>query len=130
MPERWDEFMLYRHVRSPRASHRRECLIDEARPPRTLSEARLRHLWMWVRCGRRGCYQSVAAPLVPLIIRWGGAMPLSDVGRRFRCSGCGCLGMTLVEPSHAGGDRRCVSEIHRWTGVPGQGLRFGVPEMK
>lgn len=129
MHRRWDEFMLYPHVQSPRASHRRECPTQVMPSPRTLGEARRHHIWMWVKCGRRRCYTTIAAPLVPLIIRWRDDMPLEEAGRRFRCSGCGGLGMRLVEPSHAGGDRRCITEIHRWTGVPGQGLRLGVREM-
>jgi hypothetical protein len=72
----------------------------------------------------------LAVPLAPLIIRWGPDMLMDDVRRRSRCTRCGNLGMNIREPSWEAGDRRCVKEMHRWTGGSNGGPRFGVPEMK
>lgn len=126
---RWDEFLLYPRNATPRGSHRKRELGIEP-PPRTLGEARARHIWIWVSCPGRRCTMLLSVPLVPLIIRWGADMSLVEVMRRCRCVRCGRRGMAMREPSGEGGDRRCVSEIHRWTGEPGAAPRFGVPEMK
>lgn len=72
----------------------------------------------------------LAAPLAPLIIRWGWDMLLEAVMRSARCARCGGVGVRIRQPSWEGGDRRCVPEIHRWMGEPNQEPRFGVPEMK
>ena len=128
MYTRWDEFLLYPRNNTPRGSHRKRDFGYES-PPRTLGEARGRHIWIWVCCPGWRCTMLVSVPLTPLIIRWGMEMPLQEVMKKLRCVRFGRLGLTMREPSWDTGDRRCVNEIHRWTGIKGQKLRLGVPEM-
>lgn len=130
MAERWDDFLRYPAERpSPRASHRKvrhDVAID---PDVTLAEARARHIWIWVCCAKRACSNLLSVPLAPLIIRWGGGMPMKEVRRRWRCGRCGGVGVYIYEPCWERADLRCVSEAHRWTGEPGRGPRFGVARM-
>lgn len=129
MHERWDDFLHYPRHWTPRASHRKRD-FGNIEPARTLGEARARHIWIWVGCPGRGCTMILSVPLAPLIIRWGADIQLVDVMRRARCTRCGRIGLEMREPCWDGGDKRCVNEIHRWTGEPNSGPRFGVPEMK
>lgn len=120
--------MLYPRLSTPRGSHRKD--VAQMPPAATLGEARARHLWIWVMCPRKDCTMVLAVPLAPLIIRWGLDMRLDAVRRRARCTRCGRRGVRIREPSSEGGDRKCVPEMHRWTGLPNEGPRFGVPEMR
>lgn len=115
MREQWDDFLNYPFEWSPRRSHR---LRSRPPPmPRTLGEARRTHLWLWARCRRTRCYHFLAMPLVPLIIRFGTEASLDVLREGFRCSECGGRGALIGEPSRDTGDRRCIREDYRWTGL-------------
>jgi putative SOS response-associated peptidase YedK len=111
MTERWDDFMRYEIIPTPRASHRKP-----ARLPRTLQDVRRRHLWLWVGCGRSGCRAVQSMPIAPLIIRFGTEADPERVAAVMRCSQCGYRGVRLNEPSGAGGDLKTIYEPRRWTG--------------
>lgn len=129
MAEPWDAFLHYPRRWTPRGSHRKR-EFGNVVPARTLGEARERHIWMWLSCRTRRCAVLMAVPLAPLIIRWGADMPLGEAARKSRCTRCGGRGMEMTEPCWERGDWRLINEIHRWTGEPNQGPRFGLPQFK
>lgn len=110
-PERWDDFMRYEIMLTPRASHRKPVSL-----PRTLQDVRRRHLWLWAGCGRSGCRAVLSMPIAPLIIRFGTKADPERVAAVMRCSQCGYRGVRLNEPSGAGGDMKTIYEPRRWTG--------------
>lgn len=111
MPPRWDDFMRYEPVCTPRASHRRPDPLA-----RTLKEARRRHLWLWAMCLRPSCREALSMPIAPLLIRFGDDALLARIVTLLRCSRCGHRGVRMYEPSWLGGDMRTVYEPRRWTG--------------
>ena len=85
MTERWDDFMHYPRICTPRASHRK----IEGFPPRNLGEARGRHIWIWAACAHEVCRAMLSMPLAPLIIRFGEDALLETLADSMRCSRCG-----------------------------------------